>query len=69
MHWHPRVEVRPRKNKRAVDLVSDALSFRREPDDAVEYASFSINHMMPSFAFTMAQGRQHQFRCLKGRTL
>jgi hypothetical protein len=23
--------------------------------------SFSVDHMMPSFAFTMAQGRQHQF--------
>jgi hypothetical protein len=40
-----------------------------EPDDAVEYASFSINHMMPSFAFTMAQGRQHSIPLLKGGTL
>ena len=34
----------PRKNKSGVDLISDALPFRRlwyrEPDDAVEYARF-----------------------------
>ena len=37
-------EVRPRKDHRGVDLISDALPFRRlwytNPDDAVEYAKF-----------------------------
>jgi hypothetical protein len=37
-------KVRPRKDKRGVYLISDALPFRRlwycEPDDAVEYAKF-----------------------------
>jgi hypothetical protein len=37
-------EVRPRKDNRGVDLISDALPFGRlwygEPDDAVEYAKF-----------------------------
>jgi hypothetical protein len=37
-------EVRPRKDKRCFDLISDALPFGRlwytKPDDAVEYAKF-----------------------------
>jgi hypothetical protein len=37
-------EVRPRKDKRGVDLISDALPLGRlwhtQPDDAVEYAKF-----------------------------
>jgi hypothetical protein len=37
-------EVRPRKDKRGVDLVSDALPFGRlwytKPDDAIGYAKF-----------------------------
>ena len=37
-------EVRPRKDKRGVDLISDVLPFGglwyRKPDDAVSYAKF-----------------------------
>ena len=37
-------EVRPRKDKRGFDLISDALPFGRlwytKPDDAIEYARF-----------------------------
>jgi hypothetical protein len=37
-------EVRPRKDRRGVNLVSDALPFGRlwygEPNDAIEYAKF-----------------------------
>jgi hypothetical protein len=37
-------EVRPRKDKRGFDLISDALPFGglwyTKPDDAVEYAKF-----------------------------
>jgi hypothetical protein len=37
-------EVRPRKDKRGVDLISDALPFGRlwytKPDDAIRYAKF-----------------------------
>jgi hypothetical protein len=37
-------EVRPRKDKRGVDLISDALPFGRlwygEPDDTIDYAKF-----------------------------
>jgi len=37
-------EVRPRKDKRGVDLISDVLPFGRlwytKPDDAVDYAKF-----------------------------
>jgi hypothetical protein len=45
-------EVRPRKDKRGVDLISDALPFGRlwytKPDDAVEYANFrSRSHGAP----------------------
>jgi len=42
-------EVRPRKDKRGVDLISDALPFGRlwytKPDDAADYAKcFSRSH-------------------------
>jgi hypothetical protein len=47
MHSTPAYEVRPRKDKRGVNLISDALSFGRlwygEPDaisNAVVYAKF-----------------------------
>jgi hypothetical protein len=37
-------KVRPRKDHRGVDLISDALPFERlwytKPDDAIEYAKF-----------------------------
>jgi hypothetical protein len=37
-------KIRPRKDKRGVDLISDALPFGRlwytKPDDAVGYAEF-----------------------------
>jgi hypothetical protein len=37
-------EVRPRGDKRGVDLISDALPFGRlwytKPDDAIDYAKF-----------------------------
>jgi hypothetical protein len=37
-------EVRPRKDRRGVDLISDVLPFGRlwytKPDDAVDYAKF-----------------------------
>jgi hypothetical protein len=37
-------EVRPRKDKRGVDLISDALPFGRlwydKPDNAIDYAKF-----------------------------
>ena len=37
-------EVRPRKDKRGVDLISEALPFGRlwytKPDDAIRYAKF-----------------------------
>jgi hypothetical protein len=46
---HHVYEVRPRKDRRGVDLISDALPFGRlcyaKPDDAVEYAEvFSRLH-------------------------
>ncbi len=44
-------EVRPRKDKRGVDLLSDVLPFGglwySKPDDAVDTRSFSADHMMP----------------------
>ena len=45
-------EVRPREDKRGVDLISDALPSGRlwytKPDDAVEYANFrSRSHDAP----------------------
>jgi hypothetical protein len=46
-------EVRPRKDKRGFDLISDALPFGRlryaEPSaisNAIGYAKFSADHMM-----------------------
>jgi hypothetical protein len=43
-------EIRPRKDHRGVDLISDALPFGR-----LWYAgpSTAVDHMMQSFAFTM----------------
>jgi hypothetical protein len=50
-------EIRPRKDHRGFDLISDALPFGRlwytKRDHAVGYAKFAAGHMMPSFAFTM----------------
>ena len=44
MHSIYLYEVRPRKDHRGFDLISDALPFGRlwytKPDDAVEYAKF-----------------------------
>jgi hypothetical protein len=46
-------EIRPRKDKRGVDLISDALPFGRlrygEPDaisNAIGYAKFTVAHIM-----------------------
>ena len=43
-HFQGFYEVRPRKDHRGVDLISDALPFGRlwytKPDDAVDYAKF-----------------------------
>jgi hypothetical protein len=51
-------EVRPRKDHRGVDLISDALPFGRlwygEPNaiaNAIEYAKFTAGRMMLSSAF------------------
>jgi hypothetical protein len=53
-------EVRPRKDHRGVDLISDALPFGRlwygEPNaisNAVDYAKSTVDHVMRSFAFTI----------------
>ena len=44
-------EVRPRKDKRSVDLISDALPFGRlwytKPDDAISYAKFFSRSYVP----------------------
>jgi hypothetical protein len=47
-------EVRPRRDKRGVDLISDVLPFGRlwygEPNpisNAIGYAKFTAAHMMP----------------------
>jgi len=52
-------EIRPRKDRPGVALISDVLPFGRlwygEPNavgNAIGYAQFSA-HTMPSFAFTM----------------
>jgi hypothetical protein len=54
--WHV-YEVRPRKDRRGVNLISDVLPFGRlwydTPDDAIGYQCTAAVHMMPSFAFTM----------------
>ena len=43
-------EVRPRKDHRSFDLISDVLAFGRlwydKPDDGVEYAKFLAAHIM-----------------------
>ena len=48
-------EVRPRKDKRGFDLISDALPFGRlrytQPDDAVEYAKFRSRSHDASVSF------------------
>ena len=49
-------EVRPRKDKRGVDLISDALPFGRlctasQTQSATR--SFTADHIMLGFAFTM----------------
>ena len=53
-------EVRPRKDKRGVNLISDALPFGRlwygEPNaasNAVCYAGTAVAHMMPVIHVTM----------------
>ncbi len=47
-------EVRPRADRRGVDLISEALPFGRlwygEPNaisNAIDYAKFTAGHMMP----------------------
>jgi hypothetical protein len=49
-------EVRPRRDHRGVNLISDALPFGRlldgEPDDAVEYAKFYGRSHDAVIAFT-----------------
>jgi hypothetical protein len=51
-------EVRPRKDHRGVDLISDALPFGRlwygeanAISNAIGYAKFAAAHMMVGFAF------------------
>ena len=50
-------EVRPRKDKRGVDLISDVLPFGRlwydTPDNAIGTQRTAVVHMMLSSAFTM----------------
>jgi hypothetical protein len=53
-------EVRPRNDKRGVDLISDVLPFSSlwygEPDairNAIGYSKFTAVHMIPWFAFTI----------------
>ena len=45
----PVYEVRPRKDHRGVNLISDALKFGAlsytKPDDAVDYAKFFSDHI------------------------
>jgi hypothetical protein len=55
-------EVRPRKDKRGVDLISDALPFGRlwygEPAQSVmrlAMGSIAVAHMMLRFAFTITR--------------
>jgi len=52
-------EIRPRKDNRGVDLISDALPFARlwygEPNaasNAIYDAKFTAGRAMPPFAFT-----------------
>jgi len=53
-------EVRPRKDHRGVDLISDALPFGRlwygDPNaisNAIATQGFAADHIMQSFAFMM----------------
>ena len=53
-------EVRPRKDHRGVDLISDALPFGGlsygKPNaisNAVDYGKLAVTHMMLRFAFTI----------------
>ena len=53
-------EVRPRRDKRGVDLISNALPFGRlsyagpnATSNAVDYAKFTAAHTTPRSAFTM----------------
>ncbi len=53
-------EVRPRKDKRGVDLISDGLPFGglwyagpNTINNAISFASLTAVHMMPCFACTM----------------
>ncbi len=53
-------EVRPRKDKRGVDLISDVLPFGRlwygetnAVANAIGYANFTAGHTPPPFAFTI----------------
>jgi hypothetical protein len=57
-------EVRPRSDKRGVDLISDALPFGRlwygGPNavaNASDTRSTAAAHITPSFAFTMKRAR------------
>jgi hypothetical protein len=49
--------LRPRKDKRGVDLISDALPFGRlwyeQVTDAIEYSKHRCRSRRPSFAFMM----------------
>jgi hypothetical protein len=52
-------EIRPRKDHRGVDLISDALPFGRlwytKPGRRLSNTrSFAVDHITPSFAFTMS---------------
>ena len=57
---HHLYDIRPRKDHRGVDLISDVLPFGRlwygdanAVANAVGYAQHLDAHTMPSFAFTM----------------
>ena len=53
-------EIRPRKDKRGVDLISDALPFGRlwytAPDDATDYAKFRSRSHDAVIGFMMILG-------------
>src|SRR4029077_17643633 len=57
-------EVRPRKDHRGVDLISDALPFgwplwydeANPVSNAVDYAKFTAVHIIPSSAYSMRLG-------------
>jgi hypothetical protein len=53
-------EIHPRKDKRGVDFISDALPCGKlwydvpnAVNNAIGYAKFGAGHMIPGFAFTM----------------